>query len=133
MVQYSRDIVPSGSTPWVPLGPGISYRLLRAESDSGRFTVLIRAEAGGRLPRHRHEEAAEIFILKGRGTHPQSGPFATGDYIYEARGAVHDVVDFDHDVELLMVSHGPSSFLAPSDAVVFVMDVAMVMAGVQRA
>ena len=133
MAQYSRDIVPSGSTPWMPLGPGISYRLLRAESDSGRFTVLIRAEAGGRLPRHRHEEAAEIFILTGHGTHPQSGPFATGDYIYEARGAVHDAVDFDHDVELLMVSYGPSSFLAPDDSVVFVMDVAMVMTGAQRA
>lgn len=109
-------------------GAGIRpYRLLRAESDSVRFTALIWAEVGGRLPRHRHEEAAEIFILKGRGTHPQSGPFATGDYIYGA------VVNFDHDVELLMISYGPSSFLAPDDSVAFVMDVPMVMAGAQRA
>lgn len=118
----------TGKGTWLDLAPGITYRLLRLDEQSGQFTIMIRAAAGSRLPRHRHEAAAEIYIVKGNGFHPQTGPFSQGDYVFEQKNAIHDAVDFNEDVELFMVNYGPSSFLGPDDSVQYVMDAAMMKA-----
>jgi 2,4'-dihydroxyacetophenone dioxygenase len=110
---------------WHPLAPGIAMQILRLSRETGHFTVIIRAESGGVLPRHRHLAPAEIYILSGNGTHPQTGPFRKDDYIYECQGAVHDAVVFDEPVELLMVSYGPSAFLDEQNQVRFFMDAHM--------
>jgi 2,4'-dihydroxyacetophenone dioxygenase len=110
---------------WRPLAPGITMQILRVSQETGHFTVIIKAEAGSVLPRHRHLAAAEIYILSGNGTHPQTGPFHEDDYIYECQGAVHEAVVFDEPVELLMVSYGPSAFLNDQEGVQFLMDARM--------
>lgn len=86
---------------------------------------MVRAEKGGLLPRHRHLESAEIYVLKGGGHHPQTGGFAEGDYVSEAKGAVHDGVLFGGETELLMVSRGASVFIDEGGNDVFLMDVVM--------
>lgn len=127
MKSHSRTVSPDDS-PWCDLAPGVAYRLLRVDEETGQFTIMIRAKAGSQLPRHRHEGAAEIYIVRGSGFHPQTGPFAQGDYVYEAQHAIHDPVDFNEEVELFMVNYGPSSFLAPDDSVQYVMDAHMLKA-----
>lgn len=121
-IERSR-IVASGETPWMDLAPGVRMRVLRIDEKRGHFTMMIHASAGSRLPLHRHEAAAEIYILKGSGVHPQTGAFKQGDYVYEAENAVHTPVDFTEEVELFMVNYGPSSFLGPDGSVLHVLDV----------
>lgn len=113
---------------WNDLAPGVRYRLLRLDERTGQFTLMIRADAGSCLPRHRHEAPAEIYIVRGQGAHAQTGPFRQGDYVFERSGAVHDALVFEEDVELFMVNHGPSSFLRPDDTVQYVLDVHMLKA-----
>lgn len=84
---------------------------------------MVHAEPGGILPRHRHLENAEIYILKGSGAHPQTGEFVQGDYVSEAKGATHDAVVFGDEVELLMVSRGASVFLGEDGEELYTMDV----------
>lgn len=117
---YRRD-----PDSWRPLAPGIAMQILRLSEETGQFTVIIKAEKGSVLPRHRHLAPAEIYILSGSGTHPQTGRYRQDDYIYERSGALHDAVVFDEPVELLMVSYGPSAFLDDQDQVRFFMDAQM--------
>lgn len=84
---------------------------------------MVHAEPGGILPRHRHLESAEIYILKGSGAHPQTGAFVEGDYVSETKGATHDAVVFGNEVELLMVSRGASVFLGEDGREMYTMDV----------
>ncbi len=97
-------------------------QVLRLNEATGQFTVIIKAERGSVLPRHRHLGSAEIYILSGSGEHPQTGRYKKDDYIFEAAGALHDAVVFDEPVRLIMLSHGPSAFLDDSDQVQFLMD-----------
>ena len=124
-MQDSGATIHSESLPWLPLAPGVGVRILRFNPDSVGYTVMIRAEPGGVLPRHRHLDEAEIYIVRGSGTHPQTGDFRPGDFICEKKGAVHDALEFTELTELLMVARGPSAFLAPDGSDMFFMDIPM--------
>ncbi|GAH38963.1 unnamed protein product, partial [marine sediment metagenome] len=117
-----------------PLGPGFGIQVLRTDERTGHFTVMIRAEAGSVLPRHKHLGAAEIYILSGKGVHPQTGAFSTGDYIFEEEGAIHDEVHFAETCDMLMVNYGPSAFLTPDNQPTYRMDIPMLkgLAAAQR-
>lgn len=122
---HGGDTIHCKALPWLPLAPQVFVKVIKLEPESGAFSVMIRAEKGGVLPRHKHLEAAEIFILKGTGAHPQTGPYQEGDYVCERKGAVHDPLVFNEETELLMVCDGPSAFLGPNDETLFLMDVPM--------
>ena len=128
-MSYDKSkIVSANDSPWIDLAPGVRMRVLRVDQASGHFTLMIRAAAGSQLPLHRHEAAAEIYILKGKGVHPQTGAFREGDYVYEDAHAVHTPVDFTEEVELFMVNYGASSFLGPDNSVLYVLDAAGLVA-----
>jgi len=107
---------------WRQLAPGVVMQILRLSEETGQFTLIIKAACGSVLPRHRHLAPAEIYVLSGNGTHPQTGRFRKGDYIFEKAGALHEAVVFDEPVELLMVSYGPSAFLDEIGQLRFFMD-----------
>ncbi len=125
MTEHGGDTINCDALPWIPLAPKVSVRVIKMVPETGAYSVMIRAEQGGVLPRHQHLESAEIFILKGTGVHPQTGAFRKGDYVSERKGAVHDALPFGEDTELLMISNGASAFLAEDDSVMFLMDVPM--------
>ncbi len=128
----AEKTVQADKLPWLPLAAGIAVRVLRLAPSGEGYAVMIRAEPGGVLPRHRHLEESEIYIVSGNGTHPQLGDFHTGDYICEEKGAVHDEVHFTQETVLLMVSRGPSAFLAPDDSDAFYMDIPMLRKMVEQ-
>ncbi|BCS19923.1 uncharacterized protein APUU_20355S [Aspergillus puulaauensis] len=113
---------------WLPLVPSIWIKVIKLVPETGEYTIMVRAEPGGMLPRHRHVESAEIYVLKGSGAHPQAGAFVAGDYVSESKGAVHDPLPFHCETELLMVSRGPSAFLADDGEDMYMMDVDMLQA-----
>ncbi|KAL4946404.1 hypothetical protein BDV06DRAFT_182503 [Aspergillus oleicola] len=110
---------------WLPLVPGVSIKVIKLVPETGEYTIIVRSEAGGLLPRHRHVQGSEIYILKGSGAHPQTRAFVEGDYVSESKGAVHDPLPFKQETELLMVSRGPSVFLADDGSDLYTIDVDM--------
>lgn len=119
------DTVNVDSLPWLPLAPHVMLKVIKTVPETGGYSVIIKADEGGVLPKHKHLASAEIFILNGAGVHPQTGAYAKGDYISERKNAVHDQLRFAEDTELLMIANGPSAFLGENDEVMFLMDVAM--------
>lgn len=127
------DTVHCGELPWVPLAPKVMIKIIKVVPETGAYSVIVKADEGGVLPRHRHLASAEIFILKGSGMHPQTGPYRAGDYVSEHEGALHEAVTFHEDTELLMISSGPSAFLGDDYEVRFMMDVPMLTEMMARA
>ncbi|KAL4966061.1 RmlC-like cupin domain-containing protein [Aspergillus stella-maris] len=118
---------------WHSIAPKVLIKVVKLVPETGEYTIMVRSEAGGVLPRHRHVEGSEIYILKGTGAHPQTGAFSEGDYVSESKGAVHDPLPYDQETELLMVSRGLSVFLADDGSDLYTMDVEMLQRLVEGA
>jgi 2,4'-dihydroxyacetophenone dioxygenase len=95
--------------PWIPWAmPGAQFKLLSADLDSGRFSLLIRLERNCTAPRHRHVGAVEGLVLEG-GFHYEDNPqlrFTAGMYLLEHDGAVHRPVSPEGAI-MFAVFHGP--------------------------
>ena len=60
--------------PWVRWAmPGAQFKLLSADPDSGRFSLMIKVEKNSLAPLHRHVGAVEGYILEG-GFHYRHDP-----------------------------------------------------------
>lgn len=99
----------SSDLPWAPWAmAGSQFKLLHADPDSGRFSLLIRLDAGVTAPRHRHVGAVEGYVLTG-GFHYDDQPdimYAPGSYLLESAGAVHQPVS-PAGATMFAVFHGP--------------------------
>jgi len=73
--------------PWIPTGPGKSFRPLRFTTDG--WSELMRLEPGAGVPLHRHTGEVHAFNLEGTreifGTGERVGP---GNYVYEPAGMI---------------------------------------------
>jgi hypothetical protein len=73
--------------PWIPTGPGKSFRPLRFGADG--WSELMRLEPGSAVPLHRHTGEVHAFNLSGTreifGTGERAG---AGSYVYEPAGTV---------------------------------------------
>jgi 2,4'-dihydroxyacetophenone dioxygenase len=107
------------STPWIPLGPGESFKPLRfLANDRGRV-LLLRLEPGTLVPRHRHLGDVHVFNLSGSRrlieTNEIAGP---GAYVYEPAGNVDSWEAIgDEPVILHITSFGPMEYLADDGSV----------------
>ncbi len=105
--------------PWAPWAmPGGYFKLLAADPDSGRFTLLIRFGKECAGPAHRHLGAVEGLVLEG-GFHYADDParrFTAGTYLLERDGAVHQPVSPEGAL-LFAVFHGPVEGLAEDGSV----------------
>src|SRR6185503_15413811 len=83
--------VPSLDTdrlPWIPLGPGESFKPLRfLPGDRGRV-LLLRLEPGTVVPRHRHLGEVHAFNLSGHRQLDTGEVVGPGGYVYEPAGNV---------------------------------------------
>ena len=73
--------------PWIPTGPGKSFRPLRFAADG--WSELMRLEPGSTVAVHRHSGEVHAFNLAGTreifGTGERVGP---GNYVYEPAGMI---------------------------------------------
>jgi anti-sigma factor ChrR (cupin superfamily) len=106
---------------WMPLVPGIEFKRLFSSPETGRWTVLLRCEAGSFIPRHKHLGAGEYFVVKGRMEY-RVGSAAAGSYGYEPVGVIHDKTSFPEYTELLFTNYGPVLFLNEDDSMRSVLD-----------
>ncbi|WP_374525278.1 2,4'-dihydroxyacetophenone dioxygenase family protein [Sphingopyxis sp.] len=95
---------------WAPMTDGIEVCLLYSSQETGRWTVLFRAQPGSSFKPHRHLGAGEYYVLKGRMSY-RMGEAVAGTYGYEPLDVVHDYSSFPEYTELLFTNFGPIAFL----------------------
>jgi 2,4'-dihydroxyacetophenone dioxygenase len=75
------------SMPWIPTGPGKSFRPLRFAVDG--WSELMRLEPGSAVPLHRHSGEVHAFNISGTREILGSGELVgPGHYVYEPAGTV---------------------------------------------
>jgi quercetin dioxygenase-like cupin family protein len=86
---FASHAVDTESIPWIPLGPGESFKPLHFfPTDRGRI-LLLRLDPGTIVPRHRHEGEVHGFNLAGSRKLIESGEMVgPGGYVYEPAGNV---------------------------------------------
>ena len=104
--------------PWIPLGPGESFKPLRFLANRGR-ALLLRLEPGTIVPRHRHLGEVHGFNLSGYRrlieTDEIVGP---GGYVYEPAGNVDSWMAVgDEPVVVHIVSFGAMEYLGEDGTV----------------
>lgn len=101
--------------PWIRWAmEGAWFKLLSADLDTGRFSLMIKLDKGCTAPIHRHVGAVEGWILEG-GFHYADDPqrrFIAGTYLLEKDGAVHQPISPEGAI-MFAVFHGPVEGLGP--------------------
>ncbi|HEU4368758.1 MAG TPA: cupin domain-containing protein [Methylomirabilota bacterium] len=85
----SATVVRGGDDGWRPgRVPGVTYKLLRRNPETGESTTLVRLEPGARFPAHNHPAGEEVFVLEGD---VLIGPdrLKAGDYLYTPPDGKH--------------------------------------------
>ncbi|WP_108812144.1 cupin domain-containing protein [Sphingorhabdus sp. Alg231-15] len=114
-------IVDPETQTWTPFSEGIDLKLLNASSETGRWTIMLRCQAGSSFAKHQHFGAGEYYVIKGHMEY-RTDVAKTGYYGYEPLGAVHELTEFIDYTELLFTNHGPIAFLDDEDNVIFLLD-----------
>ena len=110
---------------WAPLAPGIDFKLFYASAETGRWSVLLRCQAGSFFGPHKHLGAGEYFVVKGRMTY-RMGEAAAGAYGYEPLDVIHEHTAFPEYTELYFTNYGPIVFLDEKGDISSVLDHALV-------
>ncbi len=114
---FASQSLQTASIPWIPLGPGESFKPLRFLRN-GR-ALLLRLEPGTIIPRHRHLGEVHGLNLSGSRKLIESGEIiGPGDYVYEPAGNVDSWMAVgDEPVIVHIVSFGAMEYLGDDDQV----------------
>jgi quercetin dioxygenase-like cupin family protein len=74
---------------WIALSPLVRFRRLHVDAEAGYQTVLVRADPGGSIPRHRHSKDEEFIVLEGE-CYIGSHHLRAGDANFASAGSWHD-------------------------------------------
>ncbi len=106
------------SLPWIPLGPGESFKPLRFDSNDRSRALLLRLEPGTVVPRHRHLGEVHCFNLSGQRQLDTGEIVGPGGYVYEPPGNVDSWTAVgDEPVIVHIISFGAMEYLGVDDQV----------------
>ena len=105
--------------PWIPLGPGESFKPLRFLSKDHGRVLLLRLEPGTLVPRHRHLGEVHGYNLVGRRKLLETGEVVgPGGYVYEPPGNVDSWMAVGHEpVVVHITSYGAMEYLGENGEV----------------
>jgi hypothetical protein len=122
---YNPEFNPTGieggidtnALPWIdlPQAPGVSIKPLRASSESGMFSTVVRVADGSELSSIVYLGAMDMIVLSGRLTYPSgpmSGTLEPGTWGYVPANARVERFIAEQDTEFLANFYGPVAFLA---------------------
>ncbi len=103
--------------PWLELSqaPGLSLKPLRASTETGMFSVILKLPAGAVLAGMVHLGAMDMIVLSGRMTYPDgplAGTLEPGTWAYVPANSRIARLVADEDTEVLANFYGPVAFLA---------------------
>lgn len=107
-IQYAVD---PQSLPWVPLGPGESFKPLRFSARNR--VLLLRVDPGTVIPRHRHLGEVHALNVSGHRELLDTGEIVgPGGYVYEPVGNVDSWRAIgDEPVIVHIASYGAMEYL----------------------
>ncbi len=88
---------------WQTIAPGVTAKILFADTQHSRTTMLLRMAAGSRFSSHRHGSAEELFVLEGDCL-CQGQMLHAGDYHRAEGGSTHGVTSTKNGCMMLVVS-----------------------------
>ena len=88
---------------WQTLAPGVTTKILFADTQHGRTTMLLRMSPGSQLFSHRHEGTEELFMIEGDCI-SQGVPLSAGDYHRAEGGSTHSVTSTENGCLMLVIS-----------------------------
>lgn len=88
----------------LPGAEGVSVKVLKADQDMDRATLMIRFEPGSSMPRHNHHCRAMAYTVSGSWAYDE-GSFGPGDVAWEVEGNDHTPYS-DEGSELFLVFDG---------------------------
>jgi hypothetical protein len=102
--------------PWIalPQAPGMAIKPLRASTETGMFSVVVKLSAGTGLARVVHLGGMDMMVLSGRMTYPDgpmAGSLEPGTWGYTPANARIGRLIADEDTEFLANFYGPIAFL----------------------
>jgi len=123
-VSYNPEFDPTGieggvdtnHLPWLEIAqaPGLAFKPLRASSESGMFSSIVRMEAGTRLSSLVYLGAMDMILLSGAMSYPE-GPLHSqlepGTWGYIPANARINGLAASEDSEFLANFYGPVAFL----------------------
>lgn len=113
-IVYDRDgvlIARGAELPWATLVPGISYKQLYVDASRRYRTMLLRMDAGARLPEHEHGGVEEIFVLSGD-LYFSGAAMGPGDYCRADHGSTHQDTFSKTGCLFLVIASQDNQFVA---------------------
>jgi quercetin dioxygenase-like cupin family protein len=92
---------------WQALNPLVRITVLRVNVEAGNQTLLLRAEPGAVLPRHRHSREEEFIVLDGE-CHIGPLRLEAGDAHFAAAGTWHEDITTTTGVLVLVRGEYPA-------------------------
>jgi len=90
---------------WTDAMPGVRQKPIWHDKETKRRAMLVRFDAGAKLPLHRHVGDELIFIIEGSNA-DESGEVMTGDMNFRPNGCVHTVTSRNGATVLGLVTGG---------------------------
>ena len=101
---FSKRVQEQG--PWKPsrTTPGISYKKLYFDKDSGLVTMLVKMEPGARFDAHTHRRTEQCLILEGELRYSDDKIYRAGDFTWAEAGSIDPALYTVEGNVLLIVS-----------------------------
>ena len=99
------------NTNWIPwLAEGLDFKLLWADLETDRCSVIVRIKGNSQLAAHKHIGSVEVLVLSGVMYYDDEPEYlySPGSYLFENEGAEHSAV-FPYDAEIFAHLTGPIS------------------------
>lgn len=78
-----------GAIPWEPTPyPGVEWKVLLKDDESGLLTALFKWAPGSELPFHEHVEIEQTFVLEGS-IEDEEGEVTAGNFVWRPAGSRH--------------------------------------------
>ena len=95
--------------PWQPTRfPGVEWKMLMEQKETGLSTALMRWAPGARLPAHEHVAIEQTYVLEGSFA-DHAGVCRAGDYVWRRAGSRHEAWT-DEGCLMLAIFLKPNTF-----------------------
>ncbi len=94
---------------WLDVGGGTSFKVLRADPDSGDWALYVRMAPGARFQGHRHLGNGEFFVTKGELVY-DVGRAPAGTYGFEPIFSEHFEAGCEVETEMLFIGRGAVAY-----------------------